>query len=587
MLDYLLTDIPEYGDAEQLSPLANNDHCTILLKGANAKPTNYTRFRKRAITINGKISVYKAIAEQSWTHVLQATDVHTKVELFHSTINSILDHHCPFRWVKQRKDRPPWITNALMKTMKARDKAYRKKSKTHKFLKALVQRRLRSSKREFLRTRLNNNQNTKEWWATLNNITNKYQKQPAAEKHMVNNEFISTQDFAEKINKYFISVGGEPMSGNEQNISSNSPPLDQLSIGEVKLLMSKLDPSKSTSSEDYPTWVSKDCIEDICIPLHSILNTMLSSGEYPNMWKMSQITPIQKCSSPSEFKHYRPISLLFHLGKLAEQVIINKMRHTIDTVISPTQFAYQPNLKTTDALLKYVDDITKQLDNPKTKFVQTAYLDFSKAFDRLQPVLLVDKMISYGFNSNTISLVSSFLTGRKQSVKFCNVFSEYLSNEVGSPQGTKLGPLLWLIYVNDLDIDGFGCIKYADDTTFYSSSTDHQCTDVISSAILATDKWSSQNSMILNSNKTVIMNTCLSSRYSYQSDVIVNDVILTPTMTTKFLGVMFDDKLSFTPHAEFLVSKCNSRLFLMRKLKALGLNSSGLKRFLTATSDQF
>ena len=101
------------------------------------------------------------------------------------------------------------------------------------------------------------------------NITNKYQKPPAAEKHMVNNEFISTQDFAEKINKYFISVGGEPMSGNEQNISSNSPPLDQLSIGEVKLLMSKLDPSKSTSSEDYPTWVSKDCIEDICIPLHS------------------------------------------------------------------------------------------------------------------------------------------------------------------------------------------------------------------------------------------------------------------------------------------------------------------------------
>ena len=152
-----------------------------------------------------------------------------------------------------------------------------------------------------------------------------------------------------------------------------------------------------------------------------------------------------------------------------------------------------------------------------SKLIQSAFLDFSEAFDRLQPALVIEKMISYGFNTKIVSLVSSFLNGRKQCVKFSNCFSDYVSTHVGSLQGTKLGLLLWLIYVNDLQAEDYRCIKYADDTTFYRRSNDHFSTNLIGDAVSATNSWSFKNSMIMNSSKTVILNISLSSR----SDIVL------------------------------------------------------------------
>ena len=105
---------------------------------------------------------------------------------------------------------------------------------------------------------------------------------------------------------------------------------------------------------------------------------------------------------PSEYKDYRPISLLFHLRKLAEDVIISKMRGRLDKIIDPSQFAYQSKIGTTDALIQLLDDITGELDKPNIKFIQSASVDFAKAFDRLQHAVLINKMRGYDFNDNII-----------------------------------------------------------------------------------------------------------------------------------------------------------------------------------------
>jgi hypothetical protein len=175
---------------------------------------------------------------------------------------------------------------------------------------------------------------------------------------------------------------------------------------------------------------------------------MLSTGQYPDLWKKAQIVPVPKVGQPTTCKDYRPISLLYHLGKLAEQVIITKIKSSLVTVIEPSRYGYLPHLGTTDAMLQLLDDCTKELDLTASKYIQLACLDFSKAFDRLQPNILLRKLKSYGINQCIINLLEDFLKRRQQCVKVNTSFSDVADISVGAPQGTKLGPILWLFYIN-------------------------------------------------------------------------------------------------------------------------------------------
>ena len=580
-LDLVLTNIAEYKPAEELSPIANNDHCCILVKGNIAKKApRYIKTTRRIITPVRKARVLCDLAKQDWNAVLSSPDPDSKTEALHGIVTNILDDHCPFRTRKVRRDRPGWMSTSLQKLINARDKARKNKCKSFKVIRALTQRRIRSAKRSWVNTQLNSNQNTKQWWSTLRSVTQP-PKTPSSDIQNVEGSTMTPNTFCDRLNKYYISVGGDPKPLSKTSVPeiSASAPLQHLSLGEIKQLLSKLDITKATSSEDFPTWLSLEGREDICVPLCDIINNMLSTARFPNKWKRAQVNPAAKVSCPSKFKDYRPISLLYHLGKLAEEVVINKMRKRLEEIIEPSQFAYQRNVGTVAALIKLLDDFSAQLDKPDVKFIQSAALDFSKAFDRLQPSILIQKMTQYGFNSNITALVQDFLSDRKQCVKFGDCYSDYLSVRVGAPQGTKLGPILWLIYSNDLEVDGYDHIKFADDTTLYTAVKDHTSQSAIVPAIASTESWSMNNNMLLNTDKTEIMNTSLSHRHSYDDKVESNGILLTPGLHTKFLGIFIDNKLSFNVHVDNIVSKCNSRLFLMRKLRTIGLSNDGLKIF--------
>jgi hypothetical protein len=393
---------------------------------------------------------------------------------------------------------------------------------------------------------------------------------------LINGERLTNEQLAKNLNK---SVGGKAITQNDPSANSNSSSLQPLSISEIKHLLRKLDTTKATSFADFPTWASKEGMEDICIPLYSIINSMLATGQYPDFWKRAQISPIPKTKHPTVYKDFRPISLLFHLGKIAEEVIINKLKHQLLSVIQPNQYAYLPNLSTTDAILQLLDDCTSELDKAGNKYIQLACLDFSKAFDKLQPAILLNKLNHYKINVKIINILDDFLKRRQQCVRVGNATSDYIDISVGAPQGTRLGPILWLFYINDLTAHNFNVVKYADDTSFYTTIR-NPSTESVAPAILHTQSWSEENSMALNTEKTMVINISLNQRTKYQEPVIINDALhITPCEAVKFLGVFIDRHLTFSTNVDHVVSKANSRLYFLRQLKIFGMDSCGLRIF--------
>ena len=287
--------------------------------------------------------------------------------------------------------------------MKSRDRALKDKKPEYKFLKGVVQRMVRSSKRKFIRSRLNDDKNIKQWWQLVKSLTQKQNTPSSSTITVIDNKRLSNSELCSELNAYFKSVGGQLLESSPYTATgpeAEATFLDHVSIGEIKLMLEQIDTSKSCNSKDFPSWLSVEGREDLCIPLHHIINTMLTTGEYPDLWKEAEVRPLPKVTTPTCYKDFRPISLLYNLGKLAENVIIKKMRPTLETVIKKDQFAYQRKIGTVDALLQLVDDITSALDKSDVKYVQLASLDFSKAFDRLQPNIVLEKMKLCEFSSN-------------------------------------------------------------------------------------------------------------------------------------------------------------------------------------------
>jgi hypothetical protein len=289
----------------------------VLVQGQNEQNCKYIKIQHRKYTPERKGAEVSKIAGQDWKCILDETDVHRKVELLHETVLTILNRHCPLETIKVREDRPKWITPLSLKLIRARNKAYSRDGKTYKLLPTITQRVIRQNKRSFVNEHLNKEKNAKAWWKTTKELIN-------SPKHQLHTTFIvdgsrlHNQDMANNLNAYYQSIGGERMTVTTTYDTTDNSPLNPVEIFEVKQLISKLDTSKATSFSDFPTWVTKASKDDICIPLMDIINTILRTKVYPSKWKLAQITPVPKTSHPEDYKDFRPIALLYQLGKLTE-----------------------------------------------------------------------------------------------------------------------------------------------------------------------------------------------------------------------------------------------------------------------------
>ena len=405
----------------------------------------------------------------------------------------------------------------------------------------------------------------------------------------VDGNWQTSDDFADNLNRYYLDAQKD-VTLDFPEIPSHHTTIAQIDELQVFRLLESINTKKATNSMDFPSWVSKNNAAMICEPMHDIINTILATGKYPSLWKKAEISPIDKVKNPTTYKDRRPILLLFHLGKIAEKAINTLLQNEVEGFTN--QFAYTQTIGTNNALVKFTNDIVMSLEDESTLAAKAVLIDFSKAFDCMRPDLPIRKMLQLNVNPLLIQVVKCFLSDRQQCIKYQNIITEYLPVKIGVPQGTLTGPILWNMFVDDLQPDVTN-IKYADDTTLYGaihksqveiseSSTSHAvlllCDNPLQHATSCVKSWSDQNGMILNASKTTAITFSL--RKTIQSDsIMLNETPIQELSTAKLFVVVYDQHLTFSHQINNVLGKAAPSFHALVQLKRAGVNSAGLLAF--------
>lgn len=309
---------------------------------------------------------------------------------------------------------------------------------------------------------------------------------------------------------------------------------------------------KNSSALDYyglSSYMIKASLESLVGPLTCLFNKCLEEGNWPDPLKISKVTPIYKGGDSDCLDNFRPISIIPLLGKILEVLIRDKLVAYCEkySLFSNCQFGFRKKRSTVKALLKLIEDVVEGLD--EGVHTNAIMCDLTKAFDCVRPSILMRKLEYYGIRGNVLRLFSSYLSGRRQFVAYQGVESCILPIENGVPQGSVLGPFLFLLYVNDLpdSLVESSCILYADDTTLLTRGG-HGLSD-----IQIAKNWFSANNLKLNESKT-------------QNILFSSDKWVTQSEPVKLLGVILDTSLTWNHHIAAVCSRVSSSIFALRQL---------------------
>ena len=385
----------------------------------------------------------------------------------------------------------PWITSGILKSMKIRDKLYKsfvlEKNnpqkdqifQKYKKYRNMVLTLTRKSKKNYYSNYFStHNSNIKKTWEGIRELVNMNKKKSNNIKMIYENNknITNNKDMANSFNNYYSNVGKNieqkiPKTNTHflsfLNFTVNSKfSFTLCSDAEIKSIISEFVSNKASGPNSIPTNLLKEFIDLFAYPIKLLVNKSLKNGIFPDMFKIAQVCPIYKKSDKSKCANYRPISLLSNLSKVFEKIMYKRLEHYLESnnLICNHQFGFRKNHSTEHALMSIAEQIKENFR--KKLFTCGVFVDLEKAFDTVNHEILIAKLKHYGLNDKSLALLASYLQNRSQQVTLNGEVSDIKPISCGVPQGSILGPLLFLIYINDLH----SCIKsstvrhFADDT---------------------------------------------------------------------------------------------------------------------------
>ena len=311
----------------------------------------------------------------------------------------------------------------------------------------------------------------------------------------------------------------------------------------------------STSPDCIPYYFLQKCAVPLTSPLTYLFRRIMLTGEVPELWKTAIVRPIFKKGTRSNPSNYRPISLTSGISKVLERIICKQLLSYLLTnhLISSTQHGFLSRKSTTSALLSTLPAWQKEIDCGN--FVSSCFIDLSRAFDSISHSLLLTKLQGYGISGCLLTLLKNLILNRTQSVTVNGKLSYSISCSSGVAQGTVLGPIMFILYINDISEclpPGVHCTMYADDSKIYSVN----CPKTLQDGINAISAWSKMWQMDINVGKTKVM--CIGNRHPNHT-FYLEGAQLEEVTNFKDLGIIYDNRLTFSKHISSMASRCRAK----------------------------
>ena len=504
----------------------------------------------------------------------------------------------------------PWITNGIIASISHRDYLYKKWRKSIKVLKTKEGDPILYNNYKLYRKKLNIiiscakrshrlkqfekvKGNSRQTWKLINEIRGK-QKTKIKPSFIIDGTLVEERRvIADSFNKYFTSIASKLNESDDELLITPLPAFTDYIRNSVEssIFLTECYPSEienlikelsSNKSSDVPITVLKRISTTLAPILSKFYNKFMSTGIFPKILKAAIVSPVYKKDDPQKLDNYRPISTLPVFSKFFEKLIFKRMYSFFvsKNVLYDKQFGFRQNHSTSHAINYSVDYVAKKIEDKK--HVVGLFLDLSKAFDTICHSKLITKLHNYGIRGNCLELLKSYLHSRNQITKFNNTKSDSELIFYGVPQGSVLGPLLFLLYINDIincSQDGEFVI-FADDTNiFVSGNTKREVYSVANNVLRSVYIYMKTNQLHINLSKCAHMYfrpslnseqrmTCArSTPYNERLTIAVNGQKIKQVDKVKFLGVIIDENLTWDDQIKHIENKLLATIVLIKRIK--------------------
>ena len=543
------------------------------------------------------------LLEIEWSTLLQLNkdDPNISFEIFHSKIDNLINKYLPLRKMTKKEIKQgykPWISNEIIKLIQQRNKLHKQFiNANNEEVKILFHTRYKSvrnqvvsicrqSKKEYYRNYFTeNSHNLRNTWRGIKTIIHLDKKDKCHPSSLIINDELSNDPMkiANAFNGYFSKIASKLQSsahtqGQNFNDYLQKPseknffitPTTKYEI--IDMISNSINTNKACGPNSIPNKMFHLIKQVIAEPLADIINLSFTTGIYIDKLKVAKVIPIYKEKGDKLFtENFRPISLLSNINKIFEKIMHKRLYNFLEEqgIIYDNQFGFRKKHSTTHALLDLTEEIRNTIDN--NRFSCGVFIDLQKAFDTVDHSILLRKLEYYGIRGITNDWFCSYLTNRKQYVSISGFESETANMDFGVPQGSVLGPLLFLIYINDLH----KAIKYsktrhfADDTNLLIENNSlKQLQKQLNYDLRQLSNWLKANKISLNCSKTeLILFRHPNKPINYDLRVKINGKKLIASNYVKYLGIYLDSHLNWSYHVDCLSTKLTRASGMLSKIR--------------------